>query len=177
MTDRAEIAELVARLARALDERRFEDLRAIYPPDAATSSPRGDLRGIDDIVDVVRRTSPQEEATQHFNTDVVVDLGGDRADVSTHQLVCFFRGGQTPHRTAGVRARYTAVRTRSAGASRRLRSHRVGNTSRSRRAPGADRRHRRCERLRGDVRQPCRSVRRRRACVRAGRCHSRRGLA
>ncbi|OKI44694.1 nuclear transport factor 2 family protein [Micromonospora sp. CB01531] len=111
VADRAEIAELVARLARALDERRFDDLRTVYAPNAETSSPRGVLRGVDEIVDVVRRTSPEQESTQHLNTDVVVDLDGDRAGVSTHQLVYFFHRGEAPHRTAGIRARYTAVRT------------------------------------------------------------------
>lgn len=111
VTDRTEIAELVARLAQALDERRFEDLRGVYAPDAETSSPRGALHGIDDIVDVLRRTSPEEESTQHLNTDVVVDLDGDHAEVGTHQLVYFFRRGEAPHRTAGVQARYTATRT------------------------------------------------------------------
>ncbi|WP_165944303.1 nuclear transport factor 2 family protein [Micromonospora sp. KC213] len=111
LTDRVEIAELVARLARALDERRFDHLRTVYTVDAETSSPRGTLNGIDDIVDVVRRTSPEEELTQHFNTDVVIDLDGDRAEVNTHQLVYFFRQGEAPHRTAGVHVRYAAVRT------------------------------------------------------------------
>lgn len=110
-TDRAEIAELVARLARVLDERRFDELRNVYLPDAQTSSPRGTLRGVDEIVDTLRRTSPPDELTQHFNTNVVVDLDGDRAQVSTDQLVYFFRQGEAPHETAGVDARYTAVRT------------------------------------------------------------------
>lgn len=111
--DRVEIAELVARLARALDQRRFDDLRSIYTPDAQTSSPRGELRGIDEIVEGIRRTSPVGEAIQHFNTDVVVDLDlhRDRAEVSTHQLVYFFRPGEAPYRTAGVQAGYTASRT------------------------------------------------------------------
>ncbi|TYB39745.1 nuclear transport factor 2 family protein [Micromonospora sp. AP08] len=111
MTDRIEVAELVARLAWALDERRFDDLRSVYAPDAETHSPRGTLRGIEDIVDVVRRTSPEEVLTQHFNTDVVVDLDGDRAEVGAHQLVYFFHEGEVPHRMAGLRTRYTAVRT------------------------------------------------------------------
>ncbi|MEU9828473.1 nuclear transport factor 2 family protein [Micromonospora chersina] len=111
MTDRSEIAELVARLAWVLDERRSDDLRSVYAPDAETRSPRGTLRGIDEIVDVVRRTSPEEVLTQHFNTDVVVDLDGDRAEVAAHQLVHFFHEGEPPHRSAGLRTRYTAVRT------------------------------------------------------------------
>lgn len=111
LTDRAEIAELVARLAHALDERRFDDLRAVYAPDAETDSPRGALRGVDQIIDVLRRTSPEEELTQHLTTNVLVDLDGDRAAVDSRQLVYFFRRGAAPHRSAGVQARYTAVRT------------------------------------------------------------------
>ncbi|MEV0429916.1 nuclear transport factor 2 family protein [Micromonospora sp. NPDC050495] len=111
VTDRAEIAELVARLAWALDERRFDDLRAVYAPDARTSSPRGALSGIDEIVDVLRRTSPEEDLTQHFNTDVVIDLDGDRAEIGAHQLAYFFQQGAAPHRRAGLRTRYSAVRT------------------------------------------------------------------
>ncbi|KKJ98520.1 nuclear transport factor 2 family protein [Micromonospora sp. HK10] len=111
VTDRAEIAELVARLAWALDERRFDDLRTVYAPDARTSSPRGTLAGLDEIVEVLRRTSPEEELTQHLNSDVVIDLDGDRAEIGAHQLVYFYRAGAAPHRRAGVRTRYTAVRT------------------------------------------------------------------
>ncbi|MET8909560.1 nuclear transport factor 2 family protein [Micromonospora sp. NPDC004551] len=111
VTDRTEIAEMVARLAWALDERRFDDLRTVYAPDAETRSPRGALRGIDEIVDVVQRTSPEDVLTQHFNTDVVVDLDGDHAEVRAHQLVYFFRQGEVPHRLAGLQTRYTAVRT------------------------------------------------------------------
>lgn len=113
VADRIEIAELVARLARALDQRRFDELHSIYTPDAQTSSPRGELHGIDEIIDGIRRTSPADEGIQHFNTDVVVDFdsGGDRAEVDTHQLVYFFRPGEAPYRKAGVQARYTAART------------------------------------------------------------------
>ncbi|WFE27359.1 nuclear transport factor 2 family protein [Solwaraspora sp. WMMD791] len=113
VADRVEIAELVARLARAQDQRRFDDLRSVYTPDAATSSPRGELRGIDQIIEGFRRTSPADEGIQHLNTDVVVDLDadGDRAEVDTHQLVYFFRPGEAPYRTAGVRAHYVAART------------------------------------------------------------------
>lgn len=110
-TDRAAIAELIARLTRALDERRFDDLNAIYTPNAETSSPRGTLRGTNEIIDVLRRTSPADELTQHLNTDVLVNLDGDRAEVHTQQLVYFYRRGAAPHRTAGVQARYTATRT------------------------------------------------------------------
>jgi hypothetical protein len=111
VTDRVEITDLVARLGRVLDERLFGELRTVYTPDAEALSPRGELHGIDEIVEVLQRTSPEDEKTQHLNTTVVVDLDGDRAEVSASQLVYFFRAGQAPHRTAGVQAAYTAVRT------------------------------------------------------------------
>ena len=111
VTDRLEITDLVARLGRVLVERHFGELRTIYAPDAEARGPRGELRGIDEIVEVLQRTSPEEEKTQHLNTNVVVDLDGDRAEISASQLVYFFRAGQAPHRTAGVQTAYTAVRT------------------------------------------------------------------
>jgi len=111
LADRVEIAELVDRLARVLDERRFDDLRTIYAPAAQTQSRLGTLRGIDEIIQVVRRASSEDELAQHLNMSVVVDLDGDQAKVSASQLVYFFREGESPHRAAGLRTGYTAERT------------------------------------------------------------------
>ncbi|MEJ3746557.1 nuclear transport factor 2 family protein [Actinomycetes bacterium KLBMP 9797] len=111
MSDRAEIIELNAKLGRAWDEGRLDDLRDVYVKDARTQSPRGALHGIDTIIDALRPPSPTDERSQHFNTDVIVALDGDQAEVTANQLVYFFRENQPPHRVAGVRCAYTAVRT------------------------------------------------------------------
>jgi len=108
--DRSDVIDLLARLALALDDRRYEDLRTIYAEDARTSSPRGEMAGIDEIVALVTRVGSAEERTQHVNGTTVVDVDGDRAEVHSHQLVHYFRDGAAPHRTTGIHFRYTAER-------------------------------------------------------------------
>jgi ketosteroid isomerase-like protein len=110
--DRVEIAELFARLARILDEGDHEGLRAIYTDDVVVHSPRGgELHGIDKVLDYLRQTDDEDERTQHMHGDVLVDVNDDQATASANQLVHFYRDGQPPHRTSGLRLTYTAVRT------------------------------------------------------------------
>ncbi|GAB2926985.1 hypothetical protein GCM10027280_12920 [Micromonospora polyrhachis] len=47
-------------------------------------------------------------------TDLLVDIDGDQAAVSANSLVYYYRAGQAPHYTGGLRLADTAVRT-SAG--------------------------------------------------------------
>jgi 3-phenylpropionate/cinnamic acid dioxygenase small subunit len=110
-SDQFEIAQLLSRLAKLFDERRFDDLRAIYTENAETVSPRGNLHGIDEIIGVLSKVTPSEEHTLHLNSAVVVDVDGDRAEVSSNQLVYFFADGAPPHRTTGIQATYSAART------------------------------------------------------------------
>ena len=109
IADRLEVAELFARLARALDEGTPDDLRQIYTKDVVVKSPRGgELRGIDNVVDYVANSD--DDRAQHMHSDVLVELDGDRAAASANQLVSFYRDGE-PHRRTGLRLKYTAVRT------------------------------------------------------------------
>jgi hypothetical protein len=120
VSDRVEIAELLARLAHLLDESRrdgarpvdADDVRAVYTDDVTVHSPRGGaLRGADAVTDLLRRSRVEGERTQHSNTDVLVDLDGDRAEVSANQFVHFYRDGEPPHRSSGLHLAHTAVRT------------------------------------------------------------------
>ncbi|MEU4835570.1 nuclear transport factor 2 family protein [Streptosporangium sp. NPDC023615] len=116
LTDRHALTDLVARLTRWLDDSCAapaldgEGLRAVYSEDATVRSPRGGARGVDAVLEYVRRTTSPGEHTQHFTTDVLVDLDGDRADVTANLLVYLFRPGQAPHRTVGLRYAFTAAR-------------------------------------------------------------------
>jgi SnoaL-like domain len=110
-TDILEITGLFTRLARLLDEGRHDDIRDIYTDDVEVRSPRAELHGIDEVTAFLRRTHDETERTQHVHGDVLVDVGADRAEASANQLVFFYREGEPPHQTSGLRLDYTAVRT------------------------------------------------------------------
>jgi hypothetical protein len=110
MSDRLEITDLFARLARVLDDKDHEGIRAVYTKDVEARSPRGELHGIDEVVSLLRESAVDGESTQHLHSDVLVDVDGDQARASAYQLVYFYRDGEAPHRTSGLRLTYQAVR-------------------------------------------------------------------
>jgi hypothetical protein len=112
IADRIEIADLYSRLGRLLDEKRWADAATVFTADVAVHSPRnGELRGLDELVDLMRRAEVEGEHTQHVTTDLLVDVTGDVAATSANSLVFFYRDGEAPHRTSGLRLAGTVVRT------------------------------------------------------------------
>jgi hypothetical protein len=110
--DRVEIAELFARLANLLDEGRHDDAHGVYHHDVVVRSPRGgELHGLDEVTSYLKRSQVEGEHTQHVHGDVLVQVDGDRAKATANELVYFYRNGAPPHRTSGLRAACTAVRT------------------------------------------------------------------
>lgn len=109
LVDRQAVERLLTRLGHWLDGR-GGDPADIYDPTIVVHSPRGEFRGLDDIVARVARADADPERTQHFFTDVVVDVDGDRAVARANQLVQFFLPGAPPHRTSGLRVRYELAR-------------------------------------------------------------------
>ena len=110
--DRIEIADLFSRFARLLDEKRWEDAGTVFTDDVAGHSPRsGEIHGLDKLVAFLRQSEVEGEHTQHLTTDLLVDLAGDRAAASANSLVYFYRDGQAPHVTSGLRLACTTVRT------------------------------------------------------------------
>lgn len=115
VADRIEIADLFARFARLLDEKRWEDAHTVFADDVVVRSPRaGELHGIDKLVGFLRQAEVEGEHTQHVTADLLVEVDGDQAAASANSLVYFYRDGQAPHRTSGLRLVGTVVRT-SAG--------------------------------------------------------------
>lgn len=110
VNDRAVLVELVGRLGRWLDDPSAGDVRGFYTEDAEVRTPRASVSGADEVERYLRG-DPTSERTQHLATDVVVDLAGDRAEVSANLLNCFFRPGQPLTRMAGLRYSFSAVRT------------------------------------------------------------------
>lgn len=109
--DKLEIAELFARLSSLLDERRFDEAYTVYHQDVRIHSPRGELAGIAEVTENLKKSQVEGEMHQHLHGDVLVEVDGDRARAGANQLVQFFHAGEPPHRSAGLRSTSTAVRT------------------------------------------------------------------
>ncbi|NGY63060.1 nuclear transport factor 2 family protein [Lentzea sp. NEAU-D13] len=125
-TDRVEIADLFSRLSRLLDEKRWDDAHTVYAQDCSVFSPRnGELNGIDEIIGALRRAENPGEHTQHMTTDLLVDVDGDKAAASANSVVYFFRDGEAPFRTAGLRLSCVVVRTSAGWRLRELRNNLV----------------------------------------------------
>ncbi|MEV0148234.1 MULTISPECIES: nuclear transport factor 2 family protein [unclassified Nonomuraea] len=112
IADRIEIADLFSRFARLLDEKRWEDAGTVFADDVVVHSPRGgELRGIDKVAGFLRQSEVEGQQSQHTTTDLLVDLDGDQAAASACSLVYYYRDGQAPHFTGGLRLAATVVRT------------------------------------------------------------------
>lgn len=112
IADRIEIADLFSRFALLLDEGRWEDVDTVFADDVVVHSPRGgELRGIDSVAGFMRKGEVEGQHAQHTTTDLLVDIDGDRAAVSANSLVYYYRDGQAPHFTGGLRLVGTVVRT------------------------------------------------------------------
>jgi hypothetical protein len=108
-TDRDEIVELVARLGSWLDGG-GGDPAEIYDPEVSVRSPRGETRGLEQVVERVGPRGESDERCQHFHTDALVEVDGDTAVVRANQLVQFYRSAAPPHRTSGLRIEYRLAR-------------------------------------------------------------------
>ncbi|WUI03221.1 nuclear transport factor 2 family protein [Spirillospora sp. NBC_00431] len=112
IADRIEIADLLTRFALLLDERRWDDAAALLTDDVTVHSPRGgELHGVDQVVAFLRNGTVEGQHSQHTTTDLLVDVDGDQAAASANSLVYYYRDGQAPHFTGGLRQHFTAVRT------------------------------------------------------------------
>ena len=122
MTDRDAIVELLARYARALDQRDWDALRRCFTDDAQAEYSGVVLpRGVDAIVGHVRQLE-NLAGSSHLVGNVLVDVDGDQAFVESQALVHLVLD-------AGVRVRgvsYTDRVVRQDGAWRiRERHHRA----------------------------------------------------
>lgn len=112
VADRIEIADLFSRFARLLDDKRWDDAHTVFTDDVVGYSPRlAEVHGLDKLVAFMRASEVEGEHTQHVHTDLIVDLDGDQAAVTANSVVYFFRDGQAPHQTSGLRLACIVVRT------------------------------------------------------------------
>jgi hypothetical protein len=109
MIDRAEIADLTARLGACLDEHRFDDLRALFTEDATASTPGGTAEGRDAVIAQATRNHAAYDHVHHLITNVLVDLDGDEATVRANLVATFVR--DSPELVLGAIYRFGARRT------------------------------------------------------------------
>lgn len=126
LADRAEIADLLDRCLRSLDDGVLDEewARAFHTEDVTAEMPVGTVRGRDALLATVRQAMGLFERTVHLGTNTVIELDGDRAtargaQLSTHVLAdgseeVFVSAGHTQSelvRTpAGWRISATALR-------------------------------------------------------------------
>lgn len=108
---RAEVTDLLTRLTRLLDDRRFDDAAEVYAAEVEVRTPRARLVGLEQVVAFLRDNTPAGERSQHVVGDVLVSVEGDTAELSANVNVHFYRDGQEPFRQSGLRSNYRAFRT------------------------------------------------------------------
>jgi SnoaL-like domain len=101
--DRIEITDLISRLGRWLDERIGEP-RSIFAEDVRADTPGGQVRGIDLATAQATRNHTPDRRFQHLLTNVLVELDGDHATVSTNMLLSVAPNAAPGGPTAGVGA-------------------------------------------------------------------------
>ena len=106
MNDRQDITDLISRLGRWLDDKRFDDARSVLTEDVTVSTPGGQAEGIERVIAQAGRN--HQVPTQHLITNVLVDLDGDTATATANLLVTF--AGETLDQQ-GERYAFGASRT------------------------------------------------------------------
>lgn len=90
LTDRTEIADLVSRLGRVLDEGRFDEMPDLLVEHATARTPGGRAEGRAALVAQASRNHDPAQPIQHLITNLLVDLDGeDRASARANLVVHF----------------------------------------------------------------------------------------
>jgi len=110
LVERQAVADLLLRLAAALDEHRYADLGEIFTPEACLQTPGGTARGRPAVIDQARRTHGEYRRLQHRMTNVLVDVRGSEAELRADAVARFVRAGPEPVLTVGGVYRCRAVR-------------------------------------------------------------------
>lgn len=81
LVDHNDITDLVYRLGVCLDEGRFDEMHSLFVEEATARTPGGTAEGREAVIAQASRNHRPDEPIQHFVTNLLVDLAGDRAEV------------------------------------------------------------------------------------------------
>ncbi|MFY7068322.1 nuclear transport factor 2 family protein [Nocardiopsis changdeensis] len=110
LTDRAELADLVARHSLWIDEGRYDESDRLFTEDVVVTSLRGRARGIGALVELVRSRHDDYARTLHNKSNLVIEIDGDTAAVRAHDIAVFVMDDESEAIAAAVH-RYGARRT------------------------------------------------------------------
>jgi SnoaL-like domain len=110
LADRAELADLVARHSLWIDEGRFDETGRLFTDDVVVQSPRGEARGIEALLGLVRKGHDTYLRTLHNKCNLVIEVDGETATVRAHDIAVFVIDDKTEAVAAGFH-RYGARRT------------------------------------------------------------------
>jgi hypothetical protein len=110
LADRAELADLVARHSLWVDEGRYGETDRLFTEDVVVKSPRGEIRGIGALIELVRSGHDTYVRTLHNKSNLVIEVDGETATVRAHDIAVFVIDDKTEAVAAGFH-RYGARRT------------------------------------------------------------------
>jgi hypothetical protein len=110
LVDRAELADLVARHSLWIDEGRYDETDRLFTEDVVVKSPRGEARGIEALIELVRSGHDTYVRTLHSKSNLVIEVDGETATVRAHDIAVFVIDDKTEAVAAGFH-RYGARRT------------------------------------------------------------------
>jgi len=122
VADKLEIQELLFRYARAVDTKDWELLEAVFTPDAHLdyTSAGGPAAGRDEVVAWLARSLALLPVTQHYITNLEIELDGDRARVRAMFYNPMQLPGMTDMSACGGNYLHEVVRTPAGWRSERL---------------------------------------------------------
>ena len=99
MSDRDEIANVLARVAITQDDHDWEGHARCFAPDVRYVHPKGEIVGVEHVVERARKALTPLDASQHLLGTIVIEVDGDAATSSTYFIAQHVRaaapGGST----------------------------------------------------------------------------------
>lgn len=122
LSDKAEIRELLFRYARAVDDKDWPLMSTVFTPEARLdyTSVDGPAGPRDEVVEWLERSLAPVPMTQHFITNVEIELDGDRATVRAMFYNPMQLPGITEMCSCGGNYHHQVVRTPDGWRSERL---------------------------------------------------------
>ncbi|MGW6197522.1 nuclear transport factor 2 family protein [Kribbella sp. NPDC055110] len=110
LADRSELADLVYRHSLWIDERRYDESDRLFTEDVVLRSRRGEVEGIQALVDTARERHDDYVRTLHNKSNLVIEIQGETATVRAHDTAVYVLDDKTEAIAAAIH-HYRARRT------------------------------------------------------------------